>query len=133
VPDIEKATSFYVEHLGFEVTERSEKMISVQGESIDLFIEKGERLGPVMEMTVDDVEKAKVRLVENGCKIFRWEANGPRYVIDPNGLTYHLSDAKYGWGSPFLWAKGGWLDEKKELPTSISQDGQSPSSVVCNE
>ena len=49
-------------------------------------------LGPVLEVTVDSVEEAKLRLVKNGCKIVKDEPDFPRcYVKDPFGLIYNLT------------------------------------------
>jgi hypothetical protein len=41
----------------------------LHGEHINLFIEKGPPLGPVLEIMVDSVEAAKLRLVKTGCQI----------------------------------------------------------------
>ncbi len=91
-PDPKKAALFYTKHLGFEITDESPNMISLHGEHINFFIEKGPALGPVMEITVASVEKAKRRLVENGSKIVKDEPEVPRcYVKDPYGLIYNLT------------------------------------------
>jgi predicted enzyme related to lactoylglutathione lyase len=89
--DPRKAAFFYVEHLGFEITDDNPGMIGLHGKHINLFIEPGPALGPVLEVTVDDVEKAKARLVKNGCEIVKDEPDFPRcYVKDPYGLIYNL-------------------------------------------
>ena len=91
-PDPRKAALFYVEHLGFEITDDNPKMIGLHGKNINLFIEPGPTLGPVLEVTVDSVEKAKGRLVKNGCEIVKDEPDFPRcYVKDPYGLIYNLT------------------------------------------
>jgi catechol 2,3-dioxygenase-like lactoylglutathione lyase family enzyme len=69
--DPQKAARFYVEHLGFEVTDNNPKMIGLHGKHINLFIEPGPPLGPVLEVTVDSVAKAKEQLVKNGCVIVK--------------------------------------------------------------
>jgi predicted enzyme related to lactoylglutathione lyase len=90
--DPRKAASFYVEYLGFEITDEMPHMISLHGEHINLFIERGPALGPVLEVTVDNVEEAKRRLVKNGCEIVKDEPDFPRcYVKDPFGLIYNLT------------------------------------------
>jgi hypothetical protein len=90
--DPRNAASFYVDHLGFNITGETPHMISLHGEHINLFIEQGPALGPVLEVTVDSVEEAKVRLVENGCEIIKDEPDFPRcYVRDPFGLIYNLT------------------------------------------
>ena len=94
-PDPKKAAAFYVEHLGFEITDPNPKMIGLSGECIHLFIEPGPTLAPVLEMTVDSVEKAKVRLVKNGCEIIKDEPQFPRcYIKDPFGLIYNLASSR---------------------------------------
>jgi catechol 2,3-dioxygenase-like lactoylglutathione lyase family enzyme len=91
-PDPRKAALFYVEHLGFEITDDNPKMIGLHGKHINLFIEPGPTLGPVLEVTVDSVEKAKARLVKNDCEIVKDEPDFPRcYVKDPYGLIYNLT------------------------------------------
>ena len=91
-PDPKKAADFYVEHLGFEVTGEDPKMISLHGRRINLFIERGPALGPVLEVTVASVEETKRRLVNNGCEIVKDEPEFPRcYVKDPFGLIYNLT------------------------------------------
>jgi predicted enzyme related to lactoylglutathione lyase len=91
-PDPKNAASFYVEHLGFETTGTMPHLISLHGEHINLFIERGPALGPVFEVTVDNVEEAKRRLVKNGCEIIKDEPDFPRcYVKDPFGLIYNLT------------------------------------------
>jgi hypothetical protein len=89
--DPKRAASFYVEHLGFAITEETPAMVSVCGDRINLYIERGPTLGPVLEVTVDNVEEAKDRLVQQGCVIVKDEPNFPRcYIQDPFGLIYNL-------------------------------------------
>ena len=91
-PDPMRAAHFYVEHLGFEITDDNPKMIGLHGKHINLFIEPGALLGPVLEVTVDNVADAKQRLVRNGCEIVKDEPDFPRcYVQDPFGLIYNLT------------------------------------------
>ncbi len=89
--DPTKAALFYVKHLGFETTGEKPNMISLHGEHINLFIERGPAMGAVMEVTVDNVEETKARLVRNGCRIVKDEPDFPRcYIQDPYGLIYNL-------------------------------------------
>ena len=89
--DPKKTALFYVKHLGFEITDEEPHLVSLHGEHINLFIERGPAVGPVLEVTVDDVEEAKVRLVKNGCEIIKDEPDFPRcYIKDPFGLIYNL-------------------------------------------
>jgi hypothetical protein len=49
-------------------------------------------LGPVLEVTVDNVVDAKKRLVEEGCEVVKDEPDFPRcYIKDPFGLIYNLT------------------------------------------
>lgn len=90
-PDPKAAAAFYVEQLGFEIT-GDVPIISLEGKNINLFIEKGPALGPVLEVTVANVEEAKQRLVKAGCVIVKDEPAVPRtYVRDPFGLIYNLT------------------------------------------
>jgi len=94
-PDPKSAAKFYVDHLGFEITEETPNMVSLCGKHINLFIERGPALGPVLEVTVDNVEEAKQRLVKQGCKIVKDEPEFPRcYIKDPYGLIYNLNNSQ---------------------------------------
>ncbi len=89
--DPEKAAAFYVNQLGFEITGKS-PMISLHGNHINLFVEQGPKLGPVLEVTVKNVDEAKASLVKAGCEIVKDEPGFPRcYVRDPYGLIYNLT------------------------------------------
>jgi hypothetical protein len=67
-------------------------MIGLHGRHINLFIEPGPPLGPVLEVTVDNVQKTRARLVQNGCEVIKDEPEFPRrYIRDPQGLIYNLS------------------------------------------
>jgi beta-lactam-binding protein with PASTA domain len=77
---------------GSRVTDDQPGMIGLHGKHINLFIEPGPALGPVLEVTVANVEEAKARLVKNGCEIVKDEPDFPRcYVKDPYGLIYNLT------------------------------------------
>jgi hypothetical protein len=90
--DPKTAASFYVDQLGFQITAETPQMVSLHGEHINLFIEKGPPIGSILEVTVPSVEEAKVRLVTNGCEIVKDEPDFPRcYVKDPFGLIYNLT------------------------------------------
>ena len=90
--DPKSAAAFYVEHLGFKITDDNPNMIALHGKNINLFIEPGPALGPVLEVAVDDVAAAKLRLLANGCEIVKDEPDFPPcYMKDPFGLIYNLS------------------------------------------
>jgi len=91
-PDPKVAAAFYVEQLGFEITDEQPDMIGLHGKHLNLFIERGPALGPVLEVTVGNVEDAKLRLTKNGCEIIKDEPDFPRcYIKDPYGLIYNLT------------------------------------------
>jgi len=88
-----KAANFYVQELGFEITDKNPNMIGLHGENINLFIEPGPALGLVLEVTVKNVKEAKARLQKKGCEVIKDEPNFPRvYIKDPNGLIYNLTE-----------------------------------------
>lgn len=90
-PDPTKAAAFYVEHLDFEISGEEPRMISLHGRHINLFIEQGPALGPVLEVTVDSVEGARAQLIKYGCVVVKDEPEFPRcYIKDPFGLIYNL-------------------------------------------
>jgi hypothetical protein len=96
-PDPRQTAQFYVQQLGFSITADEPHMVSLEGAKINLYIERGPTLGPVLEVTVEDVKEAKARLVGNGCIVVKDEPEFPRcYVQDPFGLTYNLYCAKPG-------------------------------------
>jgi predicted enzyme related to lactoylglutathione lyase len=91
-PDPASAASFYVKQLGFSISSDTPQLVSLLGDHINLFIERGPALGPILEVTVASVEEAKRRLVENGCEIVKDEPDFPRcYLRDPFGLIYNLT------------------------------------------
>ncbi len=97
--DPQEAARFYVEQLGFEVTEDTPEMVSLLGERINLYIERGPVIGGVLEVSVGDVEDAKRRLVAHGCEIVKDEPDFPRcYVKDPYGLIYNIAESAVGGG-----------------------------------
>lgn len=90
--DPRAAAAFYADLLGFAVTGETERMISVEGTKINFYIERGPALGPVLEVTVKDVEEAKRKIVAAGGAIVKDEPAFPRcYVRDPFGLIYNLT------------------------------------------
>ena len=82
-PDPKVAASFYVQQLGFAITGEQPDMISLHGDHINLFIERGPALGPVLEVTVADVEEAKLRLTRRTMSAARSIAPASRHVEHP--------------------------------------------------
>jgi hypothetical protein len=91
-PDPRSAAAFYIDQLGFEITDPNPEMIALSGNHINLYIERGPPIGGVLEVTVDNVAEARQRLVANGCVVIKHEPEFPRcYVKDPFGLIYNLT------------------------------------------
>jgi catechol 2,3-dioxygenase-like lactoylglutathione lyase family enzyme len=91
-PDPDSAADFYVQALGFEITGNDPDMVSLHGQNINLFIERGPALGPVLEVKVGDVAEARLRLLKDRCEVVKDEPNFPRcYIKDPFGLIYNLT------------------------------------------
>lgn len=95
-PDPAEAARFYVEQLGFTVN-ATEPMIAIEGNKINLYIEQGPALGPVLEVNVPDVAAARNRLIAQGCVVVKDEPEFPRcYLRDPYGLIYNLNRSSAG-------------------------------------
>ncbi len=88
-----KAASFYVKELGFQITDRTSTQVSLHGKNINLLIERGPALGPVLEVTVRSVKAARANLKKKGCRVIKDEPDFPRcYIKDRNGLIYNLRE-----------------------------------------
>jgi len=93
VEDVEKAKLFYETVMGLKEPARSDvEEVEFQTNHNAIFLIPGsENLGPVMEIVVNNLEEAKVYLVENGCEIVRWEGKGKDcYVRDPFGMIFNV-------------------------------------------
>jgi len=88
----QKAFEFYTQVLGFKHRPEHKEYIDLDADPLNLFvIEDDELNGPVMELFVDDIEKAKLKLIEHGCTVIRWEGKGHDcYIKDPFGITFNL-------------------------------------------
>ena len=91
VDDPEAAARFYVNELGFTITGQSADLVSIHGKNINFFIARGPKLGPVLDVSVGDIEAAKRRLEAAGCKVIKNEPPHV-YVRDPQGLIYNLAE-----------------------------------------
>ena len=95
VSDIGLAAKFYVEQLGFEISEETVDddgnldMVSLYGNDMNLYIAHGPQTGAVLEVLVEDVEAARDRILAEGGEIIRWDERG-NFVRDPFGMAYHL-------------------------------------------
>ncbi len=90
--DQEKATKFYSEVLGFPIRNLQQGCDEVDASPLTMYIMKDNELsGAIMELFVDDLEKAKEHLLSNGCIILKWEGKGKDcYIEDPYGLRFNI-------------------------------------------
>jgi predicted enzyme related to lactoylglutathione lyase len=87
-----QAVDFYTKIFGFENRSENPEVADLDANPLTLYIiEDQEISGPVMELFVDDLEKAKEILVENGCRVVRWRGKGQdSYIEDPFGVIFNL-------------------------------------------
>ena len=90
-PNLEEAVRFYSEVIGLRLAEMGNDWARFDTGKVNFFISRGRTLGPVTEFLVEDLEKARVDLLEAGCTVIRWEGKGkPCYVRDPFGFVFNL-------------------------------------------
>jgi predicted enzyme related to lactoylglutathione lyase len=90
-----EAAEFYRSVLGLPVVQHSETLIGIETGAFCLYIEKGEKHGPVFEFLVTDLEDAKSRLVSAGCVVVEENAAIPRcYIRDPYGVVFNIGRAR---------------------------------------
>lgn len=89
---LSEAVEFYSKILGFENRSDDLQLADLDADPLRLFvIEDQEFRGPVMELFVDDLEKARQTLVANGCQVLRWRGKGQDcYVQDPFGVIFNI-------------------------------------------
>lgn len=87
-----EAVEFYTNVLGFKNRTDEPDFFGIDANPLRMFIQKDEQVsGLVMELFVEDLEQAKEYLLNNGCKIIRWEGIGRDcYVEDPFGLRFNI-------------------------------------------
>ena len=89
------AVEFYTTVLGFQDRSTDPELADLDANPLNLFvIEDDDISGPVMELFVDDLEKARDQLVANGCKVLRWRGKGQDcYIQDPFGVIFNIWEA----------------------------------------
>ena len=89
---LSEAVEFYSKVLGFENRSDDPDLADLDADPLRMFvIEDQEIRGPVMELFVDDLEKARHILVANGCQVLRWRGKGQDcYVKDPFGVIFNI-------------------------------------------
>ena len=86
-----KAIEFYKTTLGFRVTHRSPDMIGFETGAFCLYVEKGNRPGPVFNFLVPNLQATKDGLLAAGCSLVEENPAVPRcYIRDPFGLTFNI-------------------------------------------
>ncbi len=86
------ALDFYTNVLGFQNRSADPELGDLDANPINLFVlEDDEFRGPVMELFVDDLDKAREILEANGCKVLRWRGKGQDcYIQDPFGVIFNI-------------------------------------------
>jgi len=92
----DEALEFYANVLGFQNRSTKPELGDFDANPINIFVlEDDEFRGPVMELFVDDLEKAREYFETNGCKILRWRGKGQDcYIEDPFGMRYNVWEQK---------------------------------------
>jgi catechol 2,3-dioxygenase-like lactoylglutathione lyase family enzyme len=90
--DYANAVEFYSDVLGFENRSTDPNLADFDADPINLYVLEDDKIeGPVLELFVSDLEKAREFLLENGCKVLRWRGKGQDcYIQDPFGVRYNL-------------------------------------------
>ena len=92
--DLAKAIDFYEKTLGFSIFHRAPGPIGFETGAFCLYVERGNRIGPVFDFLVPDMEAAKSRLLAAGCTIIEENPAVPRcYIQDPFGVVFNIEQA----------------------------------------
>lgn len=88
----DKAIRFYTKVLGFSNKINQPNFNGIDANPIRMFVQEDQQVaGLVLELFVEDLEAAKKYLLDNGCKIIRWEGFGKDcYIEDPFGLKFNI-------------------------------------------
>jgi predicted enzyme related to lactoylglutathione lyase len=90
-PEPEKALAFYRDVMELELLVSKPGETELRAGQFRFFLDKGEPMGPVMEYVVPDLETAKQKLLDAGCKIVRWDGVGKScYMRDPFGMVFNV-------------------------------------------
>ena len=91
-----EAVDFYTKVLGFADRSRDPELADLEADPLNIFVIADDEVsGPVMELFVDDLEKAREVLVANGCKVLRWRGKGQDcYIQDPFGMVFNIWEEK---------------------------------------
>jgi len=89
------AIEFYETTLGFPVTDRSRDLVEFETGAFRLYVEKGDRPGPVFDFLVPDIQATRTRLLAAGCTLVEEDPAVPRcYIRDPFGLVFNIEETE---------------------------------------
>ena len=88
----QEALNFYASVFGFENRSKDPALGDFDASPLNFFVIEDEELdGGVLELFVEDLEKARAELEKNGCEVIRWRGKGQDcYIRDPFGVIYNL-------------------------------------------
>jgi|APFre7841882724_1041349.scaffolds.fasta_scaffold00891_6 hypothetical protein len=90
--DLEEAKAYF-QGTGMTVVEETADSVELVGEDVRLFIDRGPKLGPIMELLVPELEMARDDLVSQDWTVVRWEGKAGRcYLSNSMGLLFNLSE-----------------------------------------
>jgi len=91
VPDIKKARILYQKILNGRMVNEDEDSVELKSGTLRIFLDRGDTMGPILEILVGDVELAREELLQAGCIPVQWEGRGGRcYMRDPFGFVFNL-------------------------------------------
>ena len=89
--DVDSARRFYSDVLQMTITSDSSTGIELRNDDSHFYVMQNEKRATVLEFFVNDLEAARDHLVQNGCKVIRWEGKGKDcYIQDPFGTVFNL-------------------------------------------
>lgn len=96
VTDMQKAENFYGNVLGFKLISKTESQLAYDTGTVCLYINKDKKIiSFIPALEVQDYEKAKLHLIENGCTIIKEsDEHSALYFTDPFGLTIDIIEKK---------------------------------------
>ena len=90
--DLTAARDFYETVMELELLDSSdEQLVFKTGDFFFYVVHDPDRTGTVLEFSVNDLDAAKDRLLNKGCRIIKWEGKGKDcYLQDPFGMIFNL-------------------------------------------
>jgi hypothetical protein len=79
--------------LGMVVVNEGQDRVEMFDGDVQLVIERGEDLGPIMELLVPDLEMAREDLETQGWTVLTWEGKGGRCrMANPMGALFNIKE-----------------------------------------